>query len=266
VFASLYAYDKGDLNAEAEEAETLQNCSLTKVKFDAAYGRERVNAYLFLPKDATPPLQTVVYFPGAIAFLEETLDLSSVDDSLDFLLKSGRAVIIPAYKGTYERQDGYFQREFGPAAVRDHLILWSKDLGRTLDYLGTRDDIDSGKVAYFGLSAGATCGPILLALEKRIKTAILSSGGLPFVPLRPPEGEPFNFAPHVTIPVLMLNGHYDHAYPLESSQLPLFRTLGTPAMDKKHVIYDGGHAAFPRPDAVRECLDWLDKYLGPVRP
>jgi hypothetical protein len=52
---------------------------------------------------------------------------------------------------------------------------------------------------------------------------------------------------------------------LESSQRPLFHFLGTPGNDKKHVIYEGGHGAFPCPDAVRECLDWLDKYLGPVR-
>ncbi len=34
---------------------------------------------------------------------------------------------------------------------------------------------------------------------------------------------------------------------------------------KKQVIYDGGHGVFPRPYAVRDCLDGLDKYLGPVR-
>lgn len=80
-----------------------------------------------------------------------------------------------------------------------------------------------------------------------------------------PEVDPFNFVKHVTIPVLMLNGRYDDTFPLETSQLPLFQFLGTPANDKKHVIYEGGHSVFPRPDAVRESLDWLDKYLGPVR-
>jgi hypothetical protein len=63
----------------------------------------------------------------------------------------------------------------------------------------------------------------------------------------------------------MINGRYDQTFPLESSQLPLFRNLGTPAKNKKHVIYEGGHGAFPRPAAFRECLDWLDKYLGPVQ-
>ncbi|HKR31219.1 MAG TPA: hypothetical protein VJT08_12105 [Terriglobales bacterium] len=45
----------------------------------------------------------------------------------------------------------------------------------------------------------------------------------------------------------------------------LFQLMGTPPKDKKLVIYEGGHGAFPRPAAVREVLDWLDKYLGPVR-
>lgn len=50
----------------------------------------------------------------------------------------------------------------------------------------------------------------------------------------------------------------------ESSQLPLFRLLGTPEKDKKHVVYESGHAP-PRKDVVRESLAWLDEYLGPVK-
>ena len=97
------------------------------------------------------------------------------------------------------------------------------------------------------------------------KAAILLSGGLHLAIHYLPEVDPFNFVRHVTIPVLMLNGRYDDTFPLESSQHPLFHFLGTPAKDKKHVIYEGGHGAFPRPDAVRQCLDWLDKYLGTPR-
>jgi hypothetical protein len=120
-------------------------------------------------------------------------------------------------------------------------------------------------VAYFGDSMGAMEGAHLPAVEKRIKAAILSSGGFQLTVPMLPEADPFNFATHVTIPVLMLNGQYDLGFPLESSQQPFFHFLGTPANNKKHVIYEGGHGAFPRPDAVRECLDWLDRYLGPVR-
>jgi len=152
-----------------------------------------------------------------------------------------------------------------PAFFRDHVIEWSKDLGRSLDYLETRKDIDSTKVAYFGNSLGGAEGPLLAALETRIKVMILASGGLRFRHDLP-EADPFNFLPHVTIPVLMLSGRYDQIYPLDSSQIPLFHLLGTPAKDKKQVIFEGGHGEFPHPDAIRESLSWLDKYLGPVRP
>jgi pimeloyl-ACP methyl ester carboxylesterase len=76
--------------------------------------------------------------------------------------------------------------------------------------------------------------------------------------------EPINFLPRITQPVLMLNGQYDHYFPVESSQRPMFRLLGTPADRKRQVISEGGHFV-PRPQLVRETLDWLDRYLGPVR-
>jgi hypothetical protein len=91
------------------------------------------------------------------------------------------------------------------------------------------------------------------------------AGGFLLTPRHLPESDPFNFVKRAIIPVLMLNGRYDTTFPLESSQRPFFHILGTAGNDKKHVKYDGGHGVFPRPDAVRECLDWLDRYLGPVR-
>jgi formylglycine-generating enzyme required for sulfatase activity/dienelactone hydrolase len=260
-----YVYDKGELNAQVEERASMEISSCEKVTFDAAYDRERVTAYLFLPKNASPPFQTVVYYPALLAFFHDKLDLSSVEETRGFLLQSGRALIFPIYKGMYERRDGFAPTSSRPASYRDHAIKWAKDLGRSLDYLETRNDIDITKVAYFGDSMGAMLGALLPAVEKRIKAAILSSGGFPLTTNPLKETALVNFAPHVTIPVLMLNGRYDNTFfPLESSQRPFFHFLGTPGNDKKLVIYDGGHGAFPRPAAVRECLDWLDRYLGPV--
>ena len=61
----------------------------------------------------------------------------------------------------------------------------------------------------------------------------------------------------------MLNGRYDHFYPVETSQRPLFQLLGTPAEHKDWQIYDGGHNV-PTTVLISETLDWLDRYLGPV--
>ncbi len=265
-YTALYAYDKGELNALLEETALMEISLREKVTFDAAYGRERVIAYLFLPKDASPPFQTVVYFPAVMAFLNDKLDLSSIEETRGFLLKSRRALLFPIYRGMYERRHGFNPFTSPPAAFRDHTIAWAKDLSRSLDYLETRNDIDNTKVAFFGDSVGGMEAPLLLALEKRIRAAILVSGGFHLTMHYLPEADPFNFVKHAAVPMLMLSGRYDTTYPLESSQRPLFHLLGTPEKDKKLVVYEGGHCAFPRPAAVRECLDWLDMYLGPVVP
>jgi dienelactone hydrolase len=260
-FKGLYGYDRSDLNARVEEAETTEDWTREKVSFAAAYGGERVIAYLYLPKNAAPPYQTVVYFPGSNAIHTDKFDLSVY---ADFIPKSGRALIAPVYKSTYERRDGLKSDYPEPTAFwRDHNIAWSKDVGRSVDYLETRKDIDAGRLAYMGLSWGGAVAPIVLAVEDRFKAAVLMSGGLEFQRALP-EADQINFVTRVKLPVLMLNGRYDHFFPVESSQLPLFRLLGTPEKDKKHVIYETGHAV-PRKEFIRETLDWLDRYLGPVK-
>jgi pimeloyl-ACP methyl ester carboxylesterase len=69
--------------------------------------------------------------------------------------------------------------------------------------------------------------------------------------------------PRVDVPVLLFNGEFDSIVPLERSARPFFQMLGTPEPDKRHVIAPGGHFV-PRERLIRETLDWLDQYLGPV--
>jgi eukaryotic-like serine/threonine-protein kinase len=49
-----------------------------------------------------------------------------------------------------------------------------------------------------------------------------------------------------------------------SSQEPMFRLLGTPKESKRRVVYETGHD-IPRNDLIKETLEWLDRYLGPVK-
>jgi serine/threonine protein kinase/dienelactone hydrolase len=266
VYRSLYSYDKTPLNAVVESVdESDPGWRKERISFTAAYGNERVIAYLFLPKKFAPPFQMVIYFPGHDAF-----DFRSSEDmymeGVEITIKSGRAVLWPFYKGTYERGGG--DEEFKKATAtsgsyRDHVISWSKDLGRSIDYIETRPDLEHQKIGYYGYSDGAVMGAILPALEKRLKVGVLYSGGL----IREealPEVDQINFAPRVTIPMLMLNGRYDWFFPLETSQLPMFRLLGTPKEHKRHVVFEAGHM-IPRSRHIKETLDWLDRYLGSPR-
>jgi dipeptidyl aminopeptidase/acylaminoacyl peptidase len=230
-----------------------------KVTLDAAYGNERVPAFLFLPRNSAPPFQTVVYFPPGNAFvIRSSAHLDT--RPLQFLLQSGRAVLYPMYRGTYDR----WVELRGAHAYRDVLIQISKDFRRSVDYLQTRPDIDGERLAYYGISAGSNFAPVLLAGERRIKAAVLLAGGFPQVAMLP-EIDPINFAPRVTAPVLMLNGRLDFEYPVETSQRPMFEFLGTPPADKRRVLFETGHAIVAIQPMMKEILDWLDRYQGPVR-
>ena len=263
-YKGAYAYDRRDLNVKLEETEVAESWTREKVSFDAAYGGERVIAHLFMPKNAASPFQTVVFFPGSGAIEgDDKLDTSQIW-GFDFVVKSGRALMFPIYKSTYERRDELKDDTFEPTAFwRDHVLMWSKDLGRSLDYLETRADLDRTKRAYLGFSWGAVMAPMLLAVDDRFQAAILLSGGL--TSERPlPEVDQINFLPRVRTPLLLLDGRYDFAFPVETSQLPLIRMLGTTEKDKRHVLYDSGHFP-PAKEYIRDSLDWLDKYLGPVK-
>jgi eukaryotic-like serine/threonine-protein kinase len=261
----LYAYPKTPLNAQDDGVvKETEDWREEKVTFDAAYNGERIAAYLFLPKRVKPPYQTILFFPSArVLFLPP--DSSNLGDVnfFDYIVQSGRAVMYPVYKDTYERQ---LTRKL-PANPEDNAepVEWYKDAARSLDYLDTRADIDKDRIGYLGVSMGSADGVIFATLlEDRLKTAILLDGGY-FLTRLPPGVDQADYAPRLKIPVLMVNGRYDYTFPPETSQDPLFRMLGTPAADKRHVVLDTPHdVSEDRPVLVKAVLDWLDRYLGRV--
>jgi dienelactone hydrolase len=262
-YRSLFSYDRTDLRSKVESVVQADDSREEKVSFDAAYGNERMTAYLFLPNAGTPPYQAVVYFPGSGALLQRSFDDDEETRFFEYIVRSGRALVFPIYKSTFERGDGLLSDYPNTTSVwRDHVIMWSKDLGRTLDYLETRPDINHDKMAFMGFSWGAQMGAILPAVEPRLKAVLLIVGGFNLQKALP-EVEPINFAPRITAPTLMLNGKYDFFYPTEMSQEPMFRFLGAAPDRKRRVVYDTGHS-IPRNELIKETLDWLDQYLGAV--
>ena len=277
VFKEMFLYDKADLHARREwRKESFSDWIQEKVTFSAAYGDERVIAYLFLPRNSRPPFQTVIFYPGsAVEMAASSNDLEKdfqFDLFLSFIVKNGRAVIYPVLKGTFERGDwSRYQVIDSDIATRDFsgwLIMQIKDIFRCLDYLETRSDIDRQRLAYMGYSAGAWIAPVILALEPRFRTAILQNGGFMVYffgwgPIRP-EINQMNYVTRVKTPTLMLNGKYDLFFPYETNARIMFEKLGTPRERKVQKVYDSDHYV-PRNELIKETLAWLDKYLGPVK-
>jgi cephalosporin-C deacetylase-like acetyl esterase len=262
-YRSQYSYDKTPLNATVEPFGTdEENWKAERITYTAGYGNERAVAYLLLPKQAKPPFQTVVFFPGSNALQLRKFSLYTTA-SLDAILRSGRAVLYPVYKGTYERGDGMESDVPDMTSTwRDHVIMWVKDVSRAIDYAETRPELDHNRLAYYGYSWGAAMGGMVPAIEPRIKVCVLALGGLEFQ-RSVPEVDPINFASRVKQPVLMLNGRYDFFFPVESNQEPFYQMLGSKKDQKKHLLYETGHN-IPRNELIKETLNWLDQYLGPV--
>ena len=152
LYKRFYDYDRVPLDARVEAVDESPHWKKEKVSFAAAYGGERIPAYLFLPKNARPPYQTVVFFPTSYATAMRT---SSVLDlwTFEFLVRSGRAVLYPVYQGTFERM-GQGPAALGGTARRDREVQRAKDVFRAVDYLETDPEIDKQKVAYYSLSIG----------------------------------------------------------------------------------------------------------------
>jgi eukaryotic-like serine/threonine-protein kinase len=262
-FRVLYDYDPLPLDARVEARDTSPAEWVREtVSFAAGYGRERVRAQLFLPRNAQPPYQVVVLFPGSNALFERASEATDLG-YLSFLIRDGRALMLPVYKGTYERADTVLTYTTSPTiAYRDAVLAWGKDLRRAVDFLHERPDLDGSRAAYMGVSLGGRMGGVMLAVEPRFRAAVLVVAGLPRLQIRP-EADPVNFLPRIRTPTLMLNGRYDDVFRLEESQRPFFRFLGTPAEHKRHMLFDDGHWV-PREPFMRETLSWLDRYMGPV--
>jgi dienelactone hydrolase len=215
---------------------------------------------VFLPKNAKPPYQALVYHPSAGAYTSTYASMEGVN-RMEFIIRSGRAVIYPIYFGTFQRR---LPPPRSPADTKERVVKRFQDMRHAVEYLVGRDDIDVSKLGYLGASWGAAWAPVMVSLEDRFRVAVLFEGGL-YQQQAPPEIDVFNFLPRVRIPVLMLNGRYDYTFPLESSQAPYFRWLGTPDTDKRHVMYEAAHDVMVnRTEVVKEVLSWLDQYLGPV--
>jgi formylglycine-generating enzyme required for sulfatase activity/dienelactone hydrolase len=266
------------LNTRIESTDNSKpHWTRLKVSFTTGYsggGGERMNAYLYLPKNAAPPFQTVIFFPNAAAF-ENKRSYDDIAESApsgwtlpEMLVRGGRAVLYPIWQGSFER---FVTIPATNAFFREAVPRWASELRQAVEFLRSRPELDANRTAYYGNSLGAAWAPHLLATEPRVQTAILFAGGRENDGLRnetlPPELDSATYAPRLKVPVLMLNGRDDIRFPYETSQVPLFNLLGSPPNKKKHNTYPGGHGVLGWYDEiVKDSHAWLDEQFGPVKP
>lgn len=264
---SFYTYDD-DLPLVARVDSTRQTETGMRVEWvsvDTPYG-ERLPIRLHIPIDAEPPYSSVVFFPGGnVLRSPEIEDIGVVP--LDFIVRSGRVLIEPIYFGTFQRNDGRTVQRWGGSASRRELLRhWVQDLGRTIDYLETRPEMDADRVAYLGLSLGAALGPPLLAYESRFAAVVLYSGGFGHAASQATLDEQARLAGRVEAPVLLLAGRDDIVSPLDPHKTAFLRAFGAPDDEKVLRAFDAGHWPLPMNDVIRETIDFLERFVDSHQP
>jgi predicted esterase len=255
VFSALLGnFDQGveTLNASIDGTESVGQWNRQRISFDRGDG-ERVDLLLYLPDADAGRHPTVLFWPSSLAHLLKSLDNYRMP--LDFLLRNGWAVALPILEATFYRDRPPAFRA-STVARRDQFIRHVREMRRTIDYLETRPDLDTGRLGFYGFSWGGSVGPILLAVEPRLKVGILNQagywGGSPY------DVDVAHYLPRVHQPVLQLNGYFDETFRYAEEAKPYFDLLGSEF--KKHVVEPTGHFA-PNSVVIRETLAWLDQHL-----
>jgi len=149
-------------------------------------------------------------------------------------------------------------------AVRDEFKdLWSRggdidamveDWRAALDDVCSRPEINSARVAWYGISMGTAYGVPLLAADTRIGAAVLGMWGI----CRKPSERLEKDAENIHIPVLFQTKSEDQSF-TAAGQSALFNLLSS--SQKRIVNYPGGHSD-PKGDQLKEAMEFLRLHLA----
>jgi dienelactone hydrolase len=258
-----YAYDTGMSIDPVSYGEWPWRGPQTIYKVSYKSVREqRVPAYLAIPKEKkSEKLPVVILLHGWNLFWGKNEDW--VQAWIPILTAQGYAVLAPDHFLFGERKtDGGFDEgsNRGPYYYRDWMCQSVVDLRRGIDYLVSRSDIDPERIAILGGSMGGLIGSILIAVEPRIKTAILTVPAMEDATSQSPAGRIINsgnfFPQYKDLSLLVVLAKKDK--PERNARAKELFELAP--VKKKMVEYDEGHFLDPQ-KYNKDILDWLDENL-----
>ncbi|MEQ6120437.1 alpha/beta fold hydrolase [Reichenbachiella sp. MALMAid0571] len=235
--------------------------TLYKISYRSAR-EQRVPAYLAIPKERKSEKQPViVLMHGWNLFWGKNEDW--VLELIPLLTAQGYAVLAPDHFLFGERKvEGGFDEgtNWSPYYYRDWMVQSVVDLRRGIDYLLTRPDIDPDRIAVMGASMGGWIGSILVGVEPRIKTSILTVPATEEITDQTPPARVVNTSNFVTrygdFSMLMVIAKKDS--PKRNARAKqLFEMI---TIKKKWIEYDQSHYLNPE-IYIQDLLVWLEQEL-----
>ena len=258
-----YRYDPRPANPRGRTVVETPDWIRERLWIDGPKG-DSVLLYVFVPRNAEPPYQTLVHIASSAAFGQSSV-AQVVEDIAAGQIKAGRAVISPVLTGMVEHQ-GTLNPRPPPRSVefRDLMVWHATEMRLAIDYAVTRPDIDSTRLGYIAMSFGAGSRLPLAAVDPRFRAVVLLGAGID-ERIQPtlPEAANFNFAPYIKVPKLVVNGRQDEEHPWQTRGKPLWDLFREP---KELLLADGAGHLVPVDVRTPRINAFLDRTLGPVVP
>jgi dienelactone hydrolase len=274
-YLEFYDYDlEFPFELEVSEGETRGNCTLHDLKFESAHD-EMVPAVYSRPT-GPGPFPALVFLHGRGGNKRNIVELAPTIASAGY---AGIAIDCQYHGDRNPRGKNIYSEH--AYSDRDAMIQTVIDGRRAVDFLQSRDEVDSKRIGLLGGSMGGILGTLLAAVEERIRASVLLVAGGNWEILaqksQHPDGkslrgktvdvkrlarimapvDPINFVDLISPrPVLFQLGSKDEIVPAETGRL-----LVEAAKEPKEVDwYDAGHG-LPLEKVVPRVLSWLEVNL-----
>jgi dienelactone hydrolase len=264
VIAQFLEYDRNiPLDASVISKDEFEGSTKERIVFTGV-NNSKVPAYLIIPNDESTTHPIVFLIDGIYGSKERWLeDVSWPKGGLvtKALLNKGYAIMTldAVYHGERSFENDFVPPPWPqqlPYKARQMFLNTAIEYRRAIDYISTRNDIDTTRIGVLGLSMGGLITFELTSVDIRIKSAI---AGLTPV-WKAPEFQPWlpsTYASHIKCgSFLMFMGNEDPVYTMEDAHL-LFDLI--PIDQKEFVEYNVGHE--PPIEYAKKVTDWFLKNL-----
>lgn len=261
VYKSQFEYKEKQLNSTTTNIEDFQpGYTAQKFEMETTYeSEENLFGYIVYSNKFKDKYNPVIIYPnaGSIGTNRDDWLPNSLLNQYKYLIDEGYAIIHPIYYNTFSREK--VLKTFWASESEDYknaIIKIGQDYKRSLDYIESRNDFDFSNMSYFGYSWGSTTSNYLLAIDERIKAAVICVGGL-MLQKSKREVEAHYYIRRINVPILHIIGKEDGIFGYEENYKPWKKLIGTPKEKLKLIELDNVGHGLPWDTIVKHHSNWI---------
>ena len=260
VYKSQFDYNK-NLDSKTTNIDNFQDgYSAQKFEMETTYkSDESLYGYIVYSNKFKNKYDPVIVYPnaGSIGTNSDEWLPESLLSQYKYLIDEGYAIIHPIYHNTFGREKTI--RTFWASDSEDYkntIIKIGQDYKRSLDYIESRNDFNFDNMSYFGYSWGSTTSNYLLAIDDRIKAAVICVGGLMLQKSRK-EVEAHYYIRRIKTPILHIIGKEDGIFGYEENYKPWKKLIGTPKDKLKLIELENVGHGLPWDTIIKHHSNWI---------